>query len=266
MIRLFVTDMDHTFLDHTRHYDRQRFGFLLSALHHRNIRFAIATGNQRERIDEYFKGFSIDGMIAENGPYIISKEKVLEVSLFPDGTAESLIRYLDNIPELHLTICTPTKAYMLARDNPDRIKLMQEYCPALETVDSLIAHAHRLIKISISCPKSETKTLSNQIKTTFPEQLYATSSGFGNIDLIQPGKDKAHGLQVLSNYLGIPLSDSCVFGDGQNDMTMMQIAGTSVAVANADPQVLATATHTTKAADESGVLNYIERYLKQISD
>lgn len=265
VVRLFVTDMDHTFLDHTRHYDRQRFKSILSSLHHRGIRFAIASGNQRERIDEYFTGFSIDGMIAENGPYIISKEKVLEVNLFPDSTAQALVQYLSNIPNLHLVICTPIKAFMLNGDDPGRIKMMHEFCPALETVATLLPYAHHIIKISISCPKSQTQTLLDKIETTFPLQVHATSSRFGNIDLIRPGKDKSHGLRLLSNYFGISLADSCVFGDGRNDLTMMRIAGTSVAVANADPEVLTIASQITEAADDNGVLNYLEQYLKQIS-
>jgi hypothetical protein len=49
------------------------------------------------------------------------------------------------------------------------------------------------------------------------------------------------------------------FGDMPNDLPLMRWAGTSCAVANAHPDVLAAATHVIGSNDADGVAEYLER-------
>ena len=51
------------------------------------------------------------------------------------------------------------------------------------------------------------------------------------------------------------------FGDGLNDITMLQMAGISVALENAAPEVKAAAKYVTGKNDESGVAQAINRFL-----
>lgn len=51
------------------------------------------------------------------------------------------------------------------------------------------------------------------------------------------------------------------FGDMPNDLAMLSWAGTSYAVANAHPAVLAATTHRTTANEDDGVARIIERIL-----
>ena len=53
--------------------------------------------------------------------------------------------------------------------------------------------------------------------------------------------------------LAIPVRDSIAFGDGLNDIEMMQTVGTSVAMGNAQPEVKAFARYTVPGVDEDGV-------------
>ena len=49
------------------------------------------------------------------------------------------------------------------------------------------------------------------------------------------------------------------FGDMPNDLPLLAWAGTSCAVANAHPAVLAAATHIIGSNDEDGVAAYLEK-------
>ncbi len=49
------------------------------------------------------------------------------------------------------------------------------------------------------------------------------------------------------------------FGDMPNDLPLLNWAGTSCAVANAHPEVLAAATHIIGSNDDDGVAEYLER-------
>ena len=75
------------------------------------------------------------------------------------------------------------------------------------------------------------------------------------------GSDKGHALQILADVMQIPLCDVIAFGDDRNDLDMLKLAGTSVAVSNAIDEVRAEADQVTKSNDEDGVALYLDRHL-----
>ncbi len=67
------------------------------------------------------------------------------------------------------------------------------------------------------------------------------------------GVTKGDGLARLCGRLGVDAADVVGFGDMPNDIPMLTWAGTSYAVANAHPSVLAAADHTAPTNDDDGV-------------
>ena len=59
----------------------------------------------------------------------------------------------------------------------------------------------------------------------------------------------------MSKHLGIGLEECIAFGDGGNDMTILQTAGIGVAMGNAYEGVKAVADYVTTSVDEDGILN-----------
>jgi Predicted hydrolases of the HAD superfamily len=95
-----------------------------------------------------------------------------------------------------------------------------------------------------------------------PDLATLTQSGLGYIELMAPGVDKATGLAVVAEELGIGPSDVCVFGDMPNDVPMFRWAGwRRVAVANAHPSVLELADEVTASNDADGVAAWLEALL-----
>jgi hypothetical protein len=89
-----------------------------------------------------------------------------------------------------------------------------------------------------------------------------TQAGLGFIEICPPGVDKATGLAVIADLLGVDPSDVLVFGDMPNDVPMFRWAGWGrVAVANAHPELLALADDVTLSNDEDGVAVYLDRLL-----
>lgn len=74
---------------------------------------------------------------------------------------------------------------------------------------------------------------------------------------IKSGKIQA--IHELAKLLNIPLSEIVSFGDDTNDMEMLQICGTGVAVSNAVRNVKAVADCVTLSNDEDGVADWIEK-------
>ena len=79
------------------------------------------------------------------------------------------------------------------------------------------------------------------------------------LTILHKNADKSHGIQSVSEYMGFDLEKLTVFGDNFNDVGMFELAGKSVAVANAQSGVKDLATvvlaHTN---DEDAVAKYLE--------
>jgi HAD superfamily hydrolase (TIGR01484 family) len=85
------------------------------------------------------------------------------------------------------------------------------------------------------------------------------SNGPRLVEASATGVSKASGLADLAERHGIPPAAVVAFGDMPNDLPMLAWAGTSYAVANAHPDVLAAADHVIASNDEDGVAQVIDR-------
>lgn len=61
-------------------------------------------------------------------------------------------------------------------------------------------------------------------------------------------------------YYDIDVSETMSFGDGQNDMEMLQYTKVGVAMQNADPVVCQVADFVTKSAGEDGIVYALKKY------
>jgi hypothetical protein len=84
------------------------------------------------------------------------------------------------------------------------------------------------------------------------------SNGKSLIEASAIGVSKASAIAELAAEHGIGPDEVVAFGDMPNDLPMLSWAGTSCAVANAHPEVLATATRVIGTNDADGVAAYLE--------
>jgi hydroxymethylpyrimidine pyrophosphatase-like HAD family hydrolase len=89
--------------------------------------------------------------------------------------------------------------------------------------------------------------------------IVAYSGAGGLAEISAPGVTKAAALESFCTDLGIAADDVWAFGDMPNDLPMIVWAGTSFAVANAHPDVLAAADHICASNDDDGVAQVLER-------
>jgi len=85
--------------------------------------------------------------------------------------------------------------------------------------------------------------------------MHATVPMFGpnSGELSIPGIHKATAIELLIEHAGISLEDTIAYGDGLNDMEMLQFVGTGVAMGSARPALLDVADLVTADADHDGI-------------
>lgn len=164
----------------------------------------------------------------------------------------------------------PLTVMVEALDFPDS-PLWGDYDPAWRYPDRFEARprdaclANDVIKAFARSATRDVDDLLAAARAVFPPELAAvTQSGLGFIEICPPGVDKATGLAVVAESLGVDPADVLVFGDMPNDLPMFGWAGWGrVAVANAHPLVLAAADATTLPNDDDGVAVFLDRLLSR---
>jgi 5-amino-6-(5-phospho-D-ribitylamino)uracil phosphatase len=86
--------------------------------------------------------------------------------------------------------------------------------------------------------------------------------GDGFLEVIGRGADKGTALAYIADTLGVPRDEVVAFGDGLNDVTMLQWAGRGVAVGpHAHPDALAVADERIASPEEGGVTAWLEEHV-----
>ena len=82
--------------------------------------------------------------------------------------------------------------------------------------------------------------------------LECLAPALGVFDVMPRGWNKASGMAVLMEEMGITADEVCVFGDSENDMPLLAACSNSVTVANALPAAAALARyHIGACADDA---------------
>jgi Cof subfamily protein (haloacid dehalogenase superfamily) len=100
-----------------------------------------------------------------------------------------------------------------------------------------------------------------RLRERFSGRLWVTKSLPFFLELAAEGVSKASGLAFLSRRLGFARERTLAFGDGENDLELVEWGGYGVAVANADERLLALADWVCPSAEEEGVAQVIEALL-----
>ena len=80
------------------------------------------------------------------------------------------------------------------------------------------------------------------------------------VDIISVDCGKARGIEAILDHYGFKREESMAFGDGHNDMDMIEYAGIGVAMGNAKDEVKAVADYVTDSCEDDGVVTALEHF------
>ena len=103
--------------------------------------------------------------------------------------------------------------------------------------------------------------LESEMKAALSEQMEVFRSAPFFLELPPKGIDKAQSLQRLLTHLGLERESLMAFGDGFNDLSMIQFAGQGIAMANAVEEVKSIADFVTTSNEEDGIAHALEHLL-----
>ena len=88
--------------------------------------------------------------------------------------------------------------------------------------------------------------------------VFVTSSSTDNIEISSTNAAKGNALRKLCQRLGIDKSETIAFGDSENDLDMLEFAGTGIVMENAAPELKSGRFTVTASCDSDGVAKILE--------
>lgn len=261
-IRLIAADMDGTLLLPDGSLP-EGFWPLLERLRESGIAFAPASGRQLATLRDMFGDADLD-YIAENGAYVVrGGDEVSHDALAPEFVASLIARLrgliADGVIRAGFVVCGKRSAYIEDAE-PWFVAEVEKYYRALQIVDDVLEADDRVLKVAIYDVEGGADHTAPELADV-AETHQVVVSGAHWIDVMNGGVNKGVALQNLQRMLGVTAAQTAAFGDFFNDVELLQAAEWSYAMANAHPDVVASARYRAPSNAEAGVLRVLESLL-----
>ena len=218
----------------------------------------VITGRARVAAADYLKQLEIPEFYGVNhGALVLGKQElVLRHSRITAQDADLLIRPYAEHPDIEFSFFEGDVFYV---KNPDderwswaqtQHRLIERYSPGLGLhADKIVFSANELLP-----------ELHSYVQDQFPEfRTIVWENGF--LEVTGVDADKGSALKLLSETLGIKQQDTIAFGDGPNDLTMLEWAGRGIAVGHACQEAIALADEHIAPPEALGVAKWLEKNL-----
>lgn len=145
-----------------------------------------------------------------------------------------------------------------------RIELFGQTREGAENIETLIRGCKDSVnKMNLFFNNTEDRQSAMDALKAIP-YVEVTSSLPQNLELNKKGFNKGDGLVRLASHLGLKMSETVVFGDSDNDLSMFLVAGEAIAMGNAVDTIKKVATSITLGNDEDGIAYGLRHILKVI--
>ena len=251
MTKAIFFDIDGTLLSMKTHKVPESTRRSLEELRKKGIKLFLATGRSPAWLGaiEGMLDFKFDGYVMLNGQYCIYEGQVLRDVAIPLESLEPLIPYIE---EKEISCEFVEEDHMYINIINERVLSFREkiggtgYDTHVEDLSRI--YRKKTYQLLAYIDERDEKEFLDHIPNC---KAMRWCPEFADIVIADGGKDK--GIESLLDYLDISREDCMAFGDGGNDISMLEYVGSGVAMGNANPPVKLIADFVTKDIDDDGI-------------
>ena len=232
--------------------------------------FYVATGRMHALAEVVAKQFQPDAsIIASNGAvYDFSGERVHHTLGEDALTAVEEVSADLNLNALYFSDDT---VYFTGTLPPAIEAAARKFAPksveikvvGVPSIKELLTHAAVITNGIIFGPGNTSALDAGKTALEARDVLHVSASEHTNLELIPKHVDKANAVRELQEKTGIAPDHTIAFGDGLNDLGMLQAAGVSVAMGNAVPEVKRVARYVTDTNVDDGVAHFLTEFFEK---
>lgn len=264
--RMIFTDIDGTLVNSRKEITPAVKSALKEASSN-GIKITIASGRPFQGIKPYIKELGLDKtggyVLAYNGGRIIDclNNKVLyDISL-----SYNVIKKAYRLSKKYnLDLITYRGDNILTENINNKyleIESRINNMPAIEVADLLKEIKDAPVKCLILGDSEILKRNEQEIKSELSKEAEVFKSEPFFLEIMPKGIDKASSIKNFIKNLNIKQEEIIAFGDGYNDISMVQFAGMGVAMKNGCDEILKKADFITDFTnDEDGIAEFLKKY------
>ena len=263
--KMIVTDLDGTLLDKNKNVSETSKKYL-KELKDKGYIICVDTGRTLGRASYALGGFDyINYIIGNNGTYIydVCNDKNLYKSTIKvEDIKELFKKYLDEYEVFEIN------SYEYIFSYRSRTRNIEPYVEKIDNKDEFFDKINEVYNVTISFKnKSMVNVFLEDLKNNYKDiDTFIMQDSFSNkkwITLINQNDNIYNGLCILKEKIGINNNEIIAFGDGLNDVVMIENVGFGVAMKNALKEVKNNADAVTfEDNNNDGVVNYLKSILK----
>lgn len=242
-VKLIAIDMDGTLLNENHELSPYTKSVIKRA-QEKGIHIVLSTGRPLVLCYDYHQDLALKtDIVTANGAQIWTpNKKILAEYTFDSSIAEELWHY-GNLNNHYMWMVATNEMFR----NSSRPSLFQNY---------------DWIKLGFGRLSAEEKSIIWE-KLIKISDLEITSSSRYNVEVNPKNVNKANGLKIVTERLGIRFDNVIAIGDSLNDKTMLEAAQIGVAMDNAIPEIKELADVITDSNQNDGVAKVINHVIKE---
>lgn len=254
-IKAVFFDIDETLFVKNKAFFPDTAKLAIQKLQANGVLVGIATGRARcsfpDKINEIIQQENIHTLVTMNGQYAIHNHQVIEKHAVDKAKIQKLVDFFEDhsiayafvsndkicvseiTPKLKQALDPITSNYQVDKNYFKHNEVFQILAFYADDQDELVSQAGIL----------------DNLKTVRWHEY--------SVDILDSVGSKARGIESVTRHLGLKMENVMAFGDGLNDIEMLQAVGVGVAMGNGHESLKQLANHITDHIEEDGIYNFL---------
>ena len=252
-IKIIFFDIDGTLIDMQKKQISPQTLEMLKMLKENGIRICLATGRSPVSL-LIFDGVEFDAYLTFNGSLCYTVEEIVFSNPIPSGDVQKLIR---NAAALGRPVSVATRDRLAANgsdaDLADYYAFAHQKLTVAEDFDS--ASREEVYQVMLGCREADYPAILCGVDGAKIAAWWDRA-----VDVIPANGGKGMGIRKILEYYRFDRDEAMAFGDGNNDIEMLEAVGTGVAMENASPRLKAIADDVCGHVAQDGAYHYCKEH------
>ena len=250
-IKIAFFDIDGTILGFGKPDITEKTREALLGLKENGVKICIATGRPIINVPK-FEGIDFDVIISFNGSLCMKGDEMIIEQAIP---AEEVYRVINNATRMGRPVGVATKSRIVTNGCDSALKEYFEVASLDATPSEEFENAikEEVYQFMMGCERSEWDRVLEGTENVAIAAWWDCA-----IDIIPKGSGKGNAIKKVLEHFNFSEDEALAFGDGGNDVDMLQVVGTGVAMGNATDNVKVAANEVCGSVEEDGIFHYLK--------
>ncbi len=246
-MKIVFFDIDGTLLDHDKKLPNST-RVAIKQLQENGVFVAIATGRAPFMFESLRKELDIDTFVSFNGQYVVFENEVVYRNPLKGTKVKELHEVAQEYNQTPIVFMNEATMKSSIANN----KRVEEALASLKFPHPEVSidfyEESDIYQALLFCTEEEEKSFTNHDDEFRFIRWHKYST-----DVLPRGGSKAEGIKILMDRVGFQLDEVYAFGDGLNDIEMLQAVGHGVVMGNASQIVKQHGDYVTRDVGDEGI-------------